>query len=65
MSGRHIYAGGEQVTVSRRDILRGGAAAVMAGGAAALFAQAPAAAQAPAVSGAGGAARLWPPLAAA
>jgi S-(hydroxymethyl)glutathione dehydrogenase/alcohol dehydrogenase len=48
VSGRHIYAGGEQPTVSRRDILKGGAAAVMAGGAAALFAQASAAAQAPA-----------------
>ena len=47
VSGQHIYAGGEQLTVSRRDLLRGGAAAVVAGGAAALFAQAPAAAQAP------------------
>src|SRR2546429_3876702 len=49
IGGQHIYAGGEQVTLSRRDLLRGGAAAVMAGGAAALFPQAPAAAQAPAV----------------
>ena len=46
VSGQHIYAGGEQLTVSRRDLLRGGAAAVIAGGAAALFAQAPASAQA-------------------
>ena len=49
ISGQHIYAGGEQLTVSRRDLLRGGAAAVVAGGAAALFSQVPAAAQAPAV----------------
>ena len=51
VSGQHIYAGGEQLMVSRRDLLRGGAAAVIAGGAAALFAQAPAGAQAPAAPG--------------
>ena len=45
VSGQHIYAGGEQLTVSRRDLLRGGVAAAIAGGAAALFAQTPAAAQ--------------------
>src|SRR5689334_21941563 len=49
IGGQHIYAGGERTTLSRRDLLRGGAAAVMAGGAAALFSQAPVAAQAPAV----------------
>ena len=47
VSGQHIYAGGEQLTVSRRDLLRGGVAAAIAGGAAALFAQTPAAAQTP------------------
>lgn len=47
VSGRHIYAGGEQLTVSRRELLRGGAAAVIAGGAAAFLAQTPAAAQTP------------------
>jgi len=48
LGGPHIYAGGDQPSVSRRDLLRGGAAAMLAGGAAALFGQAPAAAQAPA-----------------
>ena len=53
VSGQHIYAGGEQLTVSRRDLLRGGAAAVVAAaGGARLFAQAPGAAQAPAGLGA-------------
>lgn len=59
VSGRHIYAGGEQLTVSRRDVLKGGAAAVIAGGTAALFAgaasaaQVPTGAQAPAAAGGG------------
>ena len=47
MSGRHIYAGGEALTVSRRDLLKGGVAAVTGTAAAALFGQT-AAAQAPA-----------------
>ena len=46
VSGQHVYAGGEELKVSRRDLLRGGAAAMIAGGAAALLAQTPAAAQA-------------------
>jgi S-(hydroxymethyl)glutathione dehydrogenase/alcohol dehydrogenase len=54
LSGQHIYAGGgEDLTVSRHDVLRTGVAAVAAPGAAALFgqtalAQAPGPAQAPA-----------------
>jgi S-(hydroxymethyl)glutathione dehydrogenase/alcohol dehydrogenase len=66
LSGRHIYAGGsEELTVTRRDVLKGGLAAVAATGAPALFGQ-PAAAQAPAgaqaaagaqAPGAGGSAR--------
>src|SRR6185369_12475580 len=52
--GQHIYAGGpgshDELTVSRRDLLRGGAAAVVAGAATALFAQAPVGAQAPAAA---------------
>ena len=39
VSGRHIYAGGEALTVSRRDLLKGGVAAVAGTGAAALFGQ--------------------------
>ena len=55
VSGRHIYAGGsEGLTVTRRDVLKSGVAAVAATGAAALFAQ-PAAAQAPAGAQAAGA----------
>ena len=51
-SGRHIYAGGsEELTVTRRDVLKGGVAAAVATGAAALFGQ-PIAAQAPAGAGA-------------
>ena len=51
-SGRHIYAGGsEELTVTRRDVLKGGVAAAVATGAAALFDQ-PIAAQAPAGAGA-------------
>ncbi len=48
LSGRHLYAGGsEELTVTRRDILKGGVAAAVATGAAALFGQPAAAAQAP------------------
>jgi S-(hydroxymethyl)glutathione dehydrogenase/alcohol dehydrogenase len=51
-SGRHIYAGGsEELTVTRRDVLKGGVTAAVATGAAALFGQ-PIAAQAPAGAGA-------------
>ena len=58
LSGQHEYAGGNgQLTVTRRDLLRGGAAAVIAGGAAAVVGQATAAAQ-----GAGGAAPLPRPI---
>lgn len=47
VSGRHIYAGGgETLTVTRRDVLKGSVAAVAATGAAALFGDA-LAAQAP------------------
>ena len=39
-SGRHIYAGGsEELTVTRRDVLKGGVGAAVATGAAALFGQ--------------------------
>jgi S-(hydroxymethyl)glutathione dehydrogenase/alcohol dehydrogenase len=55
VSGRHIYAGGgEDLTVTRRDVLKSGVAALAATGAAALFAQ-PAAAQVPAGAQAAGA----------
>ena len=48
VSGRHIYAGGsEELTITRRDVLKGSIAAVAATGAAALFGQ-PVAAQTPA-----------------
>ena len=50
--GQHDHATDERSTVSRRDLFRQGAAAVLAGGAAALFAQAPAGAQAPTRGGA-------------
>ena len=46
VSGEHIYAGGGELRMSRRELL-GGAAAALAGGAAGLLAQAPVAAQAP------------------
>src|SRR5262245_15286051 len=65
LSGRHIYAGGpgnnEELTVTRRDLLKGGIAAAVATGAAALFGQAPAAAQTAAAGQAGvGAAPVRP-----
>jgi len=48
LSGRHIYAGGsDELTITRRDVLKGGVVAAAATGVAALFGQ-PAAAQAPA-----------------
>ena len=69
LSGQHIYAGGtDQLTVTRRDVLRGGVAAAVAAGATALLGRpvaaqaqgaAGAAAQAPA-PGAGGNARGGP-----
>jgi S-(hydroxymethyl)glutathione dehydrogenase/alcohol dehydrogenase len=47
LSGRHIYAGGgDELAVTRREVLKSGVAAVAAAGAAALLGQ-PAAAQAP------------------
>jgi S-(hydroxymethyl)glutathione dehydrogenase / alcohol dehydrogenase len=62
LSGRHIYAGGgEELTVTRRDVLRGSIAAVAATGAAALLGQS-VAAQAPA-GGQAGASAPAPPAA--
>jgi hypothetical protein len=38
LSGRHIYAGGrDELTVTRREVLKGGVAAVAAAGAAAML----------------------------
>src|SRR5690349_13613053 len=60
LSGRHLYAGGsDELTVTRRDILKGGVATAVAAGAAALFgqqasAQVPAGGPAPAVDARGG-----------
>src|SRR5262252_677165 len=57
VSGRHVYAGGnEELTVTRRDVLKRGIAAAAATGAAALLGQA-AAAQAPAAGGGAGGAQ--------
>lgn len=52
LSGQHIYAGGsDQLTVTRRDVLRGGVAAAVAAGATAMLGR-PVAAQAQGAAGA-------------